>query len=384
MRKKRIALLGSTGSIGTQALSVIRRHPERFEATVLTAGSNADLLIAQAIEFGPDAVVIADESRYAQVKDALSDRPIKVYAGAEALCQVVESQQVDMVLAAMVGFAGLKPTLCALRAGKAVALANKETLVVAGELVTACAMEHRVPLLPVDSEHSAIFQCLQGEVGNPVEKLLLTASGGPFRKFTAAQLADVTPAQALCHPQWSMGAKITIDSASMLNKGFEMIEARWLFGLPVERIEVVVHPESIVHSAVAFADGAVKAQLGVPDMCLPIQYAFAYPQRLADGAAPLDLFALGALHFERPNEHLFPCLTLAREASQRGGNAPCVLNAAGEVTNQAFRDGRIRFVDMPDLMARTMAKVPFEATPSLDTYFDTDAEARAVCESMIG
>ena len=282
MRKKRIALLGSTGSIGTQALSVIRRHPERFEATVLTAGSNADLLIAQAIEFGPDAVVIADESRYAQVKDALSDRPIKVYAGAEALCQVVESQQVDMVLAAMVGFAGLKPTLCALRAGKAVALANKDTLVVAGELVTACAMEHRVPLLPVDSEHSAIFQCLQGEVGNPVEKLLLTASGGPFRKFTAAQLADVTPAQALCHPQWSMGAKITIDSASMLNKGFEMIEARWLFGLPVERIEVVVHPESIVHSAVAFADGAVKAQLGVPDMCLPIQYAFAYPQRLVE------------------------------------------------------------------------------------------------------
>lgn len=382
MRKRNIALLGSTGSIGTQALDVIRNHPEAFEARVLTAGHNAGLLVRQAREFLPDSVVIADENLYETVCENLADLPIKVYAGEQALCEVVESESVDMVLTAMVGFSGLRPTISALRAGKAIALANKETLVVAGEVVMECALSHKAAILPVDSEHSAIFQCLAGERHNKIEKILLTASGGPFRTFDIEALKSVTPAQALRHPQWSMGAKITIDSATMMNKGFEMIEAKWLFGVPADDIEIVVHPESVIHSAVVFADGAVKAQLGVPDMRLPIQYAFGYPDRMSlEGR--LDLFRLGSLHFEQPDAQRFPCLTLAREATRQGGNMPCILNAAGEVTNLAFREERIGFTDIPEIIARTMEKATFESRPTLDTYFETDAEARRIATELV-
>lgn len=381
--KKKIAILGSTGSIGTQALDVIREHADRFEAYVLTAGRNADLLIRQAREFQPDAVVIADESLYPYVCEALADLPIKVYAGADALCEVVEAGPIDMVLTAMVGFAGLRPTIHALKARKPIALANKETLVVAGELVMQLALEQRVPILPVDSEHSAIFQCLAGEVGNDVEKILLTASGGPFRNYAPDRLQKVTCDAALQHPNWKMGAKITIDSATLMNKGFEMIEARWLFGVAPSDVEVVVHPESIIHSAVQFSDGAVKAQLGVPDMKLPIQYAFSYPQRLHLGNGRLGLFALGSMHFERPDMERFPCLRLAYDAIGKGGNMPCILNAANEVANLAFRERRIGFMQIPEIIERTMDSTGFDATPTLDTYFETDREARARARKFI-
>ena len=381
--KKKIALLVSTGSIGTQALSVIRQHPDLFEASVLTAGRNADLLISQAREFLPDSVVIADESKYRQVSDALADLPVKVYAGEPAIAEIVESKEVNMVLTAMVGFAGLRPTVRAIKAGKAIALANKETLVVAGAYITRLALEKRAAILPVDSEHSAIFQCLVGEDQSEVEKLLLTASGGPFRTYTKRQLETVTPRQALCHPNWAMGAKITIDSATLMNKGFEMIEAKWLFDIDPEKIEIVVHPESIIHSAVQYTDGAVKAQLGVADMRLPIQYAFSHPRRLPLKSERLDLFSLGALHFEKPNPDAFPCLRLAYEATAKGGNMPCVLNAANEVANLAFREGRISFPRIADVIATTMQKAHFIAAPTLDDLFSTDAHARRLASEML-
>ncbi len=382
MSKKKIAILGSTGSIGTQALDVISQHPDLFEARVLTAGRRADLLIDQARRFLPDAVVIADESQYHYVQEALADLPVKVYAGEEALCQVVESNQIDMVLTALVGFAGLKPTLHAIDAHKAIALANKETLVVAGELVMQRALIKKAPILPVDSEHSAIFQCLAGEK-SAIEKIILTASGGPFRLMERERLAAVTPAEALKHPNWQMGAKITIDSATMMNKGFEMIEAKWLFGVSPTDIEIVVHPESIIHSAVQFADGAVKAQLGMPDMRVPIQYALSYPQRLTLNTPKLDLFTLGHLTFEKPDMERFACLALAYEATQSGGNRPCVLNAANEVANLAFREGRLGFLQIAEVIAETMTRTPFVAEPSLDTYLATDKEARAICANLI-
>lgn len=382
MSKKKIAILGSTGSIGTQALDVISQHPDLFEARVLTAGRRADLLIDQARRFLPDAVVIADESQYHYVQEALADLPVKVYAGEEALCQVVESNQIDMVLTALVGFAGLKPTLHAIDAHKAIALANKETLVVAGELVMQRALIKKAPILPVDSEHSAIFQCLAGEK-SAIEKIILTASGGPFRLMERERLAAVTPTEALKHPNWQMGAKITIDSATMMNKGFEMIEAKWLFGVSPTDIEIVVHPESIIHSAVQFADGAVKAQLGMPDMRVPIQYALSYPQRLTLNTPKLDLFTLGHLTFEKPDMERFACLALAYEATQSGGNKPCVLNAANEVANLAFREGRLGFLQIAEVIAETMARTPFVAEPSLDTYLATDKEARAISADLI-
>ena len=384
MKKKKIALLGSTGSIGTQALDVIRQHPDRFDAYVLTANNNVDLLAAQARQFRPDAVVIANEEKYDRLRDLLADMPVKVYAGAQALCEVVEAAPVDMVLAAMVGFSGLRPTVSAIRAGKAVALANKETLVVAGDVITRLAAESRVPVLPVDSEHSAIFQCIVGERRNQIAKILLTASGGPFRTMSREQLSGVGSAEALCHPNWKMGAKITIDSATMMNKGFEMIEACWLFGVRPSDVEVVVHPESIVHSAVRFADGAVKAQLGLPDMRLPIQYALSFPERLPlEGNDGPDLFSLGRLTFERPDVDRFPCLQLAYDAAEQGGNVPCVMNAANEVANAAFREGRIAFPAIAEVIARAMQRVARVASPTLDDYFATDAEARSVAAEIM-
>ena len=384
MKKKKIALLGSTGSIGTQALDVIRQHPDRFDAYVLTANNNVDLLAAQARQFRPDAVVIANEEKYDRLRDLLADIPVKVYAGAQALCEVVEAAPVDMVLAAMVGFSGLRPTVSAIRAGKAVALANKETLVVAGDVITRLAAESRVPVLPVDSEHSAIFQCIVGEGRNQIAKILLTASGGPFRTMSREQLSGVGSAEALCHPNWKMGAKITIDSATMMNKGFEMIEACWLFGVRPSDVEVVVHPESIVHSAVRFADGAVKAQLGLPDMRLPIQYALSFPERLPlEGNDGPDLFSLGRLTFERPDVDRFPCLQLAYDAAEQGGNVPCVMNAANEVANAAFREGRIAFPAIAEVIARAMQRVARVASPTLDDYFATDAEARSVAAEIM-
>ena len=380
---KKIAILGSTGSIGTQALGVIKQHPDQFEARVLTAGSNAELLIAQARAFVPDAVVIANESKYDQVKEALADLPIKVYTGAEAICQVVQSDEVDIVLTAMVGFAGLRPTVAAIEAGKTLALANKETLVVAGSVIRSLCLKHKVAILPVDSEHSAIFQCLNGEGNNHIRRILLTASGGPFRTYSLEQLQQVKPEQALQHPNWKMGAKITIDSATMMNKGFEMIEAHWLYAVAPSDIQVVVHPESIVHSAVEFDDGAVIAQMGTPDMRLPIQYAFSYPQRLPLQSEALDLFKVASLHFEEADQNRFPCLRLAYEAIEKGGNMPCVLNAAGENTNLAFREGRIGFMDIPYYIERTMSSAPFIKEPSLDDLFETDALARDLTCSYI-
>lgn len=379
---RHIAILGSTGSIGTQALDVIRQHPDRFEATILTAGRNAELLIAQALEFKPDAVVIADESRYEEVREALKALPTKVYAGADALCQVVESDNVDIVLTAMVGFAGLRPTISAIKAKKAIALANKETLVVAGSVIRTLCNELNAAILPVDSEHSAIFQCLNGEVHNRISRILLTASGGPFRKFTSEQLRNVTAEQALKHPNWKMGAKITIDSATMMNKGFEMIEAHWLYDVAPENIQVVVHPESIIHSAIEFEDGAVIAQLGVPDMRLPIQYAFSFPERLPLNGERLDLFKLGSLTFEPADMERFPCLALAYEAIKKGGNMPCVLNAAGEVTNALFRSHHISFKDIPHIIQGVMDFSPFIAQPTLDDLFHTDSEARRLANDL--
>ena len=381
MSKKKIAVLGSTGSIGTQTLDVISRHPDLFEAHTLTAGRNAELLIKQARAFKPDTVVIADDTQYNIVQEALSDLPIKVYAGTDAISQVVTSGDIDVVLTAMVGFSGLRPTVEAIKAGKTIALANKETLVVAGAIINRLALDNHVAILPVDSEHSAILQCIVGE-SSPIRKILLTASGGPFRTFSKEQLLSVTAAQALQHPNWAMGAKITIDSATYMNKGFEMIEAHWLYGIAPEDIEVVVHPESIVHSAVEFEDGAVKAQLGLPDMRLPIAYALSYPQRIAVSEQRLDLFKLGALHFEPADPDRFPCLRLAYESIARGGNAPCVLNAANEIANLAFREGRIGFTDVPRIIEETLAKASFIENPTLDDLFACDAEAHSIAQTL--
>ena len=381
--KKKIAILGSTGSIGTQALQVIEEHADLYEAYVLTANNRVELLIEQARRFMPEAVVIANEDKYEVLRDALADLPVKVYAGAEALCQIVQERPVDVVLTAMVGFAGLRPTISAIKAGKAIALANKETLVVAGELINRLANDYHADIIPVDSEHSAIFQCLAGEV-SPVEKIILTASGGPFRTFSHEQLASVTKAQALKHPNWSMGAKITIDSASMMNKGFEVIEAKWLFGVEPGQIQVVVHPQSIVHSAVQFTDGAVKAQLGMPDMRVPIQYAFSYPLRLQSSFERLDLFRVGTLTFEEPDTRRFRNLALAYEALHEGGNMPCIVNAANEIVNRAFLEDRIGFLQMSDVIANTMRKTSFVKKPTYEDYLQTDAEARQIAEEYVG
>ena len=381
--KKQIAILGSTGSIGTQALQVIEEHPDLYEAYVLTANNRVDMLIEQARKFRPEAVVIANEERYNQLKEALADLPIKVYAGSEALCEVVTDQHIDMVLTAMVGYAGLKPTMHAIKAHKPIALANKETLVVAGELINELAHVNRTPILPVDSQHSAVFQCLAGEADTPIEKVILTASGGPFRTYTHEQLAHVTRQQALKHPNWSMGAKITIDSASMMNKGFEVMEAKWLFGVKPEQIEVVVHPQSIVHSMVQFEDGAIKAQLGMPDMRLPIQYAFSYPQRIKASFPRINWMNCTELTFEQPDLERFRNLALAYEAIHRGGNMPCIVNAANEVVVEAFLNDRISFLGMSDVIEQTMSRASFLAKPSYEDYVATDAEVRRLAAELI-
>ena len=381
MKKKQIAILGSTGSIGTQALKVIEEHPDLYEAYALTANNQVELLAEQARKFMPAAVVIANEAKYLQLKEMLADLPIQVYAGADALCEIVEAKPIDVVLASMVGYAGLRPTMNAIRAGKAIALANKETLVVAGELINDLATQYRTPILPVDSEHSAIFQCL--EPNNALEKVILTASGGPFRKFTMDQLQHVTKEQALKHPNWEMGAKITIDSATMMNKGFEVIEAKWLFGVRPDQIEVVVHPQSVIHSMVQYEDGAVKAQLGMPDMRLPIQYAFSYPQRIKASFDRLDFSTMKELTFEQPDTNRFRCLALAYEALNKGGNMACIVNAANEVVVSAFLKDRISFLRMSEVIEQSMAKVPFIQTPTYEDYVATDAEARRIAESLI-
>ncbi len=381
-KRKKICILGSTGSIGTQALQVIEEHPDLYEAYVLTANRRADMLIEQAKKYQPAAVVIADESKYDQVRDALEHDPIQVYTGSDALCQVVQMDPIDIVLTALVGFSGLRPTISAIKAHKAIALANKETLVVAGELVTDLCLKERAPILPVDSEHSAIFQSLMGET-SPVEKIILTASGGPFRTFSKEQLSTVTPAMALKHPNWDMGAKITIDSASMMNKGFEIIEAKWLFDVAPEQIQVVVHPQSIIHSAVQFSDGAVKAQLGVPDMRVPIQLALSYPERISSSFPRLDWWQMQELTFEKPDEEKFRCLHMAYEAIRQGGNAPCILNAANEVVNLAFRQERCSFLDMADIIEHCLTHVPHQESPSLDDYLAIDAETRQIAEEAV-
>ena len=381
-KRKKICILGSTGSIGTQALQVIEEHPDLYEAYVLTANRRADMLIEQAKKYQPAAVVIADESIYEQVRDALEHDPIQVYTGSDALCQVVQMDPIDIVLTALVGFSGLRPTISAIKAHKAIALANKETLVVAGELVTDLCLKERAPILPVDSEHSAIFQSLMGET-SPVEKIILTASGGPFRTFSKEQLSTVTPAMALKHPNWDMGAKITIDSASMMNKGFEIIEAKWLFDVAPEQIQVVVHPQSIIHSAVQFTDGAVKAQLGVPDMRVPIQLALSYPERISSSFPRLDWWQMQELTFEKPDEEKFRCLHMAYEAIRQGGNAPCILNAANEVVNLAFRQERCSFLDMADIIEHCLTHVPHQESPSLDDYLAIDAETRRIAEEAV-
>ena len=406
-----IAILGSTGSIGRQTLEVVAEHPDQFEVYAITANRSADLLIEQARQFKPEVVVIADEAYYDKVKSALADLPIKVWTGADSLCQVVTAGPIDVVVTAMVGFAGLRPTVAAIKAQKALALANKETLVVAGQFIEALCAEYQVPILPVDSEHSAIFQCLQGEamakgcfpwltaangktkdgeearpsyLDNPIDKLIITASGGPFRTFTMEQMRDVTAAQALKHPNWDMGAKITIDSASMMNKGFEVIEAKWLFGMTTDQIEVAVHPQSIVHSMVQFSDGAIKAQLGCPDMKVPIAYALSYPERMPshiNGKLKMEDYA--SLTFERPDLERFPNLRLAFDALAEGGDRTCVLNAANEVTNEAFRRGQCKFLQMAEVNERTMAAMPKVAQPSLDDYFAIDAEARIKAKEIL-
>ena len=384
MKKQQICILGSTGSIGTQALDVISQHPDRYEAYCLTANNSVEKLAQQAHQFNPAAVVIANEAHYDELKNLLADRPdIKVYAGKQALNEVVEASPVDMVLASMVGFSGLEPTIHAIKAGKKICLANKETLVVAGELMLKLVSQYHVDLLPVDSEHSAIFQSLVGEDMNEVDKILLTCSGGPFRLFDEERLRTVTAADALRHPTWDMGAKITIDSASLMNKGFEVMEAKWLFGVPAERIQVLIHPQSVVHSGVQFMDGAVKAQLGVPDMRLPIQYAFSFPERLPLKGERLDFFKTQKLEFFEPDVAKFPCLQLAYDAIHQGGNMPCVLNAANEVANAAFRKGQCSFLGMADIISKTMSQVSFDANPVLDVYLSTDREARKVAASYL-
>jgi 1-deoxy-D-xylulose-5-phosphate reductoisomerase len=380
---KELAILGSTGSIGTQTLDIVRAYPDRYRAYALCAHRSIDLLVQQAKEFHPEVVCIADESLYETLKERLADLNCKVWAGADAIAEVVTMPSVDIVVAAMVGYAGLRPTIEAIKAGKTIALANKETLVVAGEIICDLAVKHHTPILPVDSEHSAIFQSLVGEDRSEIEKILLTASGGPFRTFSLEQMKTVTAADALKHPNWEMGAKITIDSASMMNKGFEVIEAKWLFGVPVEKIQVLLHPQSIVHSAVQFTDGAIKAQLGAPDMRLPIQYALSFPERLASDFPRVDLFALKDLTFEEPDLARFPNLGLAYEAMRRGGNIPCVLNAANEVVNLAFREGRCGFLQMSDVIAETMSKAAFIPNPTYENYVDTDKEARQIAESLL-
>lgn len=380
---KQICILGSTGSIGTQALDVIEQHSDRYEVYCLTANNRYEMLAEQARKFRPAAVVIANEAHYESLKLLLADLPdIKVYAGAKAIDEIVEAQPIDMVLTAMVGFAGLSPTIHAIKARKTICLANKETLVVAGDLICRLAAENHVNILPVDSEHSAIFQSLVGEGNNEIEKILLTASGGPFRKFTLDQMRDVKAAEALRHPTWDMGAKITIDSASMMNKGFEVIEAKWLFGVEAEKIQVLVHPQSIVHSAVQFRDGGVKAQLGVPDMRLPIQYAFSFPERLPLNGDRLDLFRQ-PLEFFEPDMEKFRCLAMAYESIRRGGNVPCVVNAANEVVNEAFRHDRCGFLQMADIIEATMQRATFVAQPTYDDYIASDSEARRIAASML-
>lgn len=382
--KKQIAILGSTGSIGTQALQVIEEHPDLYEAYALTAHNKVDLLIQQARKFMPEAVVIVNEEKYPRLREALSDLPIKVYAGEEALCQIVESAPIHLVLTAMVGYAGLRPTINAIRAGKAIALANKETLVVAGELINNLANQYHIPILPVDSEHSAVFQCLAGEMGNPVEKVILTASGGPFRAYTLEQLRTVTKEQALHHPNWSMGAKITIDSASMMNKGFEVMEAKWLFGVRPDQIEVVVHPQSVIHSMVQFQDSAIKAQLGMPDMRLPIQYAFSYPDRVKSSFERLDFSKCTNLTFEQPDTKRFRNLALAYEALRQAGNMPCIVNAANEMVVAAFLRDEISFLGMSEVIEQTMRKVGHIRIPTYEEYVATDAEARRKALELIG
>ena len=384
MNKQQICILGSTGSIGTQALDVISQHQDRYEVYALTANNRVEQLAQQAHQFNPAAVVIANEARYDELKALLSDRPdIKVYAGAQALCDIVEAAPIDMVLTAMVGFSGLEPTIHAIRARKKICLANKETLVVAGELICQLAEEYHTPILPVDSEHSAIFQSLVGEGDNEIEKILLTCSGGPFRKFSDEQLQSVTAADALKHPTWDMGAKITIDSATLMNKGFEVMEARWLFGVPAERIQVLIHPQSIVHSAVQFSDGSVKAQLGVPDMRLPIQYALSFPRRLPLSGDKLDLFAAQDLEFFEPDLKKFRCLALAFEAIDKGGNMPCIVNAANEIVNRGFLEDKCSFLQMGDIIAETMTRATFDKMPTYETYIATDAEARRIATELM-
>lgn len=384
MKKQQICILGSTGSIGTQALDVIKQHSDLYEVYCLTANNRVPELAEQARKFHPAAVVIANEARYEELKDMLSDEPdIKVYAGAHALCDIVQAEPIDMVLASMVGFSGLEPTIHAIKARKKICLANKETLVVAGELICNLAQEYHVPILPVDSEHSAIFQSLVGEGDNEVEKILLTCSGGPFRNYTHEQLEKVTAADALKHPTWDMGAKITIDSASLMNKGFEVTEAKWLFGVPADKIEVLIHPQSVVHSAVQFIDGAVKAQLGVPDMRLPIQYAFSFPQRLHLNGDRLDLFKTQDLQFFKPDYQMFKCLQLAFDAIRKGGNMSCIVNAANEIVNAGFRKGECGFLQMADIIEETMAKATFDSNPDLDIYLQTDAEARRIATELM-
>ena len=384
MKKQQICILGSTGSIGTQALDVIEQHSDLYEVYCLTANNRVQELAEQARKFHPAAVVIANEARYEELKDMLSDEPdIKVYAGAQALCDIVQAEPIDMVLASMVGFSGLEPTIHAIKARKKICLANKETLVVAGELICNLAQEYHVPILPVDSEHSAIFQSLVGEGDNEVEKILLTCSGGPFRNYTHEKLEKVTAADALKHPTWDMGAKITIDSASLMNKGFEVTEAKWLFGVPADKIEVLIHPQSVVHSAVQFVDGAVKAQLGVPDMRLPIQYAFSFPQRLHLNGDRLDLFKTQDLQFFKPDYQKFKCLQLAFDAIRKGGNMSCIVNAANEIVNAGFRKGECGFLQMADIIEETMAKATFDSNPDLDVYLQTDAEARRIATELM-
>ena len=382
MKKRQLAILGSTGSIGTQALEVVSEHSDLFEVYALTANNQVDLLINQARKYMPEVVVIANERKYPELKEALEDLPIKVWAGADAIAQMVQSEPIDMVLTAMVGYSGLRPTISAIKAGKAIALANKETLVVAGELIMKLAAEHKVPILPVDSEHSAIFQCLTGAYDNPIEKILLTASGGPFRRKTLEELATVTKAQALRHPNWTMGAKITIDSASMMNKGFEMIEAKWLFDVTPDQVQVVVHPQSVIHSMVQFEDGAVIAQLGIPDMKLPIAYAFSFPTRMRSMAPRLDINQYSTLTFDDPDMERFRNLAFAFEAARQGGNMPCILNAANEVVVAAFLQDRIGFLQMSDVIEQTMRKASFIVNPSYEDYVATDAEARRLAAEL--
>ncbi len=381
--QKQVAILGSTGSIGTQTLEVIEKNPDHFKLEILTARNNADVLIAQSRKFLPNHVVIANEDKYNYVSQNLSDLPVKVYAGSDALEQIVEMDSVDIIMSALVGFSGLQPTLRAIRAGKDIALANKETLVVGGDLVTKSAIENRVNIYPVDSEHSAIFQCIVGEELNPIEKIILTASGGPFLGKDRAYLQHVTPVEALKHPNWCMGDKVTIDSASLMNKGLEVIEAKWLFGLKPEQIEVIIHPQSIIHSLVQFEDGSLKAQLGIPDMKLPIQYALGFPKRLKSDMERFSFSAYPNLTFQSPDKETFPNLSLAYQALHKGGNMPCILNAANEVTVNAFLEGKLGFFDMSGVIEKTMNSVAFIATPDLNDYVETDSEARKIAESYL-